>query len=140
MISLFYVSRSSIPPAEEGAHVAEIVAAAQRRNLALGVTGALIAVDGLFGQILEGPEAAVNQLVVAILKDGRHSDVRIVEIIAIAERRFANWGMTYVPASEDARALLRTLIDQSRDNDSGKAAARLIDHMVEGAVASARLG
>lgn len=139
MISLFYVSRSSIQPEDEQAHMAEIVAAAQRRNMALGVTGALVSMDGLFGQILEGPEAAVNQLVVAILKDGRHSDVRIVEVIPVNERRFASWGMAYVPPSEVARALLRELIDQRSDTDSGTAAAQLIELMVDGAGSSVRL-
>lgn len=119
--------------------MAEIVASAQRRNLALGVTGALVSMDGLFGQILEGPEAAVNQLVVAILKDGRHSDVRIVEITPIHERRFASWGMAYVPPSQDARALLKVLVEHRTEGSPGAAVAELIALMVQGADSSLRL-
>lgn len=140
MISLFYVSRSSIAPGNEQAYMAEIVAGAQRRNMTLGVTGALVSIDGLFGQILEGPEAAVNQLVVAILKDGRHSAVKIIEIAPIAERRFASWGMAYVPPSENARALLRALADQQTDGDPRAAIDELVDHMVQGAGSSVQLG
>jgi hypothetical protein len=133
MISLFYVSRSAVPPDQEAEQLAGIGAVAQRRNLAFGVTGALVLVDRIFAQVLEGPEAEVNQLMVSILRDRRHSDVRIIEMAPIDERRFATWSMAFVPPSAATGRLLRALADPRTDLRAGSPVAELLDLMAAGA-------
>jgi hypothetical protein len=139
MISLLYVSRAALSPREEEAQLAQIVATARRRNLELGVTGALTLLGDRFAQWLEGAEAEVNQLMIAILRDSRHRDVRIIEISPAAERRFPSWSMAFVPPSAELRARLDRLADPDGDPAGIGAADELVDQMVCGASSSVRL-
>jgi hypothetical protein len=140
MISLLYVSRAALSPGEEEGQLAQIVATARRRNLELGITGALSLLGDRFAQWLEGPEAQVNQLMIAILRDPRHRDVRIIEISPAATRRFPSWSMAFVPPSSDLRARLDRLADPSGGPDEPGTAESLVEQMVRGASSSVPLG
>jgi hypothetical protein len=129
LISLLYVSRAVFPAGSEDRQLIEILHAARVRNPALGITGALIHLGGYFAQILEGESAAVNQLMIDILRDRRHSDVRIIEVGRIERRRFEHWGMAWVPASPGPRSYIETLTRADSDTQSAAAAAALIDYM-----------
>jgi hypothetical protein len=94
MIRLIYVSRSRIPYARMQEELDAIVKVAVGRNLANGVTGALVHTGSSFAQILEGNEDAVGGIMGSILIDPRHEDVRIVGRYPAPERRFPNWGMS----------------------------------------------
>lgn len=139
MIELLYVSRAGLAPGGERAQVERILEVARPRNLALGVTGALICMNGLFAQVLEGRRDDVNHLMVAILRDTRHADVRIVWVADIAQRRFATWSMAEVPSDPAAAALLDTLARPHPGGPPGEAAEALIRFMA-GRAGSARLG
>jgi hypothetical protein len=76
--SLLYVSRSLIAPTDREAIVADIVTVSHSRNASVGVTGALISTEAAFAQILEGPAAAVDELMLRIRRDSRHTDVAVV--------------------------------------------------------------
>ncbi|WP_203128476.1 BLUF domain-containing protein, partial [Escherichia coli] len=54
------------------ADVKDIIRASQRNNAQVGVTGALLLVDGVFLQCLEGSVASVNALYHRIALDRRH--------------------------------------------------------------------
>jgi hypothetical protein len=86
--------------------------------------------------VLKGPLEAVNQLMVAILRDTRHADVRIVRMNEIAERRFATWSMAEIAPDLHLGALLDTLGADHPHTEAGEA---LIRFMAERA-GSARLG
>ena len=70
MRRIMYLSRaSSTMTAEKAAAIAE---KSRRKNESLGITGVLALEDGVFLQILEGPDMAVAQRFDAIRGDFRH--------------------------------------------------------------------
>jgi len=93
--SLIYVS-TRCAGAEDGAtDVRDIVAVSRPRNASLEVTGALVATPTCFAQILEGPEAALAELMASIRDDPRHRDIRLVDLGGRAKRDFAGWSLAY---------------------------------------------
>ncbi len=91
LIQLTYASRSSrnISPTD----LAEILAASQRNNARVGVTGALCLANGIFLQQLEGDRSEVNRLYHRILLDPRHRDPAVLDFSEIPYRRFTHWSM-----------------------------------------------
>jgi hypothetical protein len=92
---LMYASRA-IQPSKSGAMSAlmkDIVAKAQPRNTAQGVTGVLCIAGECFVQVLEGGRQAVNDTYTSIARDDRHTDITLLAYEPIAERRFAHWSM-----------------------------------------------
>jgi hypothetical protein len=68
---------------------------AREHNASRGITGLLLAHDGNFMQMLEGPEKAVRELAAKIHKDPRHSGV-ITLLEEPAERpQFPEWKMGF---------------------------------------------
>jgi Sensors of blue-light using FAD len=129
MISLLYVSRAVFPAGSEDRQLIEILHAARVRNPEIEVTGALIHLGGFFAQILEGESAAVNQLMIDILRDRRHTDVRIIEVVPIQQRRFGQWAMAWVPASPGPKSFIEILTRADSDVQTAAAAAALVDYM-----------
>lgn len=138
LIELLYVSRATLAPGSERAQLDRILEVARVRNLALGVTGALVPIDDCFAQVLEGQVEAVNQLMVAILRDTRHADVRIVRVNDIAARRFPTWSMAELAPSAAASTLVAAIGRPDPDRPLGDAADALIEWMAQQA-GSARL-
>jgi hypothetical protein len=98
-ISLLYVSNSLLDAAEEGPELNDVVAVARARNAALGVTGALVLARSHFAQVLEGERFAVDELMLSIRRDYRHTGINVVDVADISERRFTEWSMAYAGAS-----------------------------------------
>ncbi len=71
----------------------EILAAARGHNEAAGITGYLAFDKVSFVQILEGPRAAVAELMATIRNDPRHETVVVLGQRTIATRDFDNWAM-----------------------------------------------
>lgn len=65
------------------------------RNLANGITGLLIYIDGDFIQILEGEKEKVQNLFNLIKLDKRHSTVISVFNQKVPKRMFENWAMGF---------------------------------------------
>ena len=86
LIQLTYASRTTgnLGPAD----IKDILAASQRNNARLGVTGALCLNNGIFLQQLEGDREIVNALYHRILLDSRHRDPAILDFSEIHARRF----------------------------------------------------
>lgn len=97
MIAILY--RSEALTVADGEADAQIVSAAQERNMVLNVTGFLHREDNVFYQWLEGPENAVRQIFVSILNDSRHRDIRKLCDIAITHRSFPRWSMAHSDGS-----------------------------------------
>lgn len=62
--------------------------------------------DEVFIQVLEGGRDEVNELLAAIMRDGRHAGLRILTYEEIAERRFGHWSMGQVNIAKVNTALL----------------------------------
>ncbi|MCQ0989667.1 BLUF domain-containing protein [Jiella marina] len=86
---LAYVSRPS--PEIDPEAVRAIAEAARERNRDLEVTGLLVHEFGRFIQLLEGPIASLEELMVDIIRDPRHSDIRIFLQQSGAERTMERW-------------------------------------------------
>ncbi len=91
---LVYVSRAIDGFSKADAEA--IVATAERRNHAIGVTGALLFADGQFLQLLEGGLAQINEVFDGISRDARHQSVYMLDVSPIAERAFVDWRMRLV--------------------------------------------
>lgn len=126
LISLLYVSQAAQALDEGG--VNPIVDIAMSRNQTLDVTGALLFTGPHFAQVLEGPRAGVEELMVSIERDERHFDVDVLEVADIRERRFPQWSLAYAGPSLFVERHLRTLVEQREEHSSPR---RLIDLMQE---------
>jgi Sensors of blue-light using FAD len=94
------VSRAANPGFAE---ICGIVRAAHPMNAALGVTGALLCLDGWFAQALEGPGPALDALWDRLARDPRHTGI---------ERRIRERGLCRLFACPLA---LRTAADLDPD-------------------------
>jgi hypothetical protein len=90
-----YVSRYAAPFRES--ELEELGRKAAERNRSLDVTGVLITSGGLFYQVLEGPEDAVDGIFAAIRGDTRHTDVVVLGMETdVTTRQFPEWSMKTV--------------------------------------------
>ncbi len=73
-----------------------LVAAAQRRNRQLDLTGALLKCDGHFAQVLEGRDEEVDKMMAKIAADPRHSNLHVTHCGSISRRHFPDWDMAFI--------------------------------------------
>jgi hypothetical protein len=106
MYRLVYYSenRVSAGGADLRAAIDDILSKSRRNNALVGVTGALMFSAGRFGQVLEGPQAAVEATFERIQQDARHGDVALLEFVPISDRAFDTWAMAYVGDQPDGLA------------------------------------
>ena len=88
-------SAMSVPELEE------ILVDARRGNEKRGITGALVYVDGVFLQILEGEKEAVLSLMRSISRDSRHSSVKVFHEAELEEPIFGSWRMAFLSATPE---------------------------------------
>ncbi|HWT08685.1 MAG TPA: BLUF domain-containing protein [Roseomonas sp.] len=94
LVRCLYASRVATPlPASV---LDEILVQSHRNNPRRGITGLLCFTDDVFVQVLEGGRDEVCELYNAIVRDERHSQVRLLTFEEISERRFGNWTMGQV--------------------------------------------
>ena len=80
------------------ADLEEILVDARAGNEKRNVTGALVYVDGVFLQILEGEKQTVLGLMRSIAADTRHSAVTVFHEAEVERPLFSTWRMAYVGA------------------------------------------
>jgi hypothetical protein len=93
LIHCIYASHAGVAIGE--AEVQQLLARARSNNIANGITGMLLFIEGSFFQVLEGDAAVVDTTFEIISKDARHD--RITKIIRepIAQRNFGDWSMGF---------------------------------------------
>jgi hypothetical protein len=94
--SLIYVSVHQLGPEVLTGQLADIVTVAKRKNALVNVSGVLIATDRYFSQVLQGPSAGVDGLMLSINADQRHSAITIIEDTPIDRRSCPDWKLAYV--------------------------------------------
>lgn len=94
VLQLVYISAASKPI--DPPQLAELLARARRKNMALGVTGVLVHDGGSFLQVLEGAETVVETLFRVIESDPRHRRVIVLGRQLVAQPAFGNWQMGFV--------------------------------------------
>ncbi|VWX60862.1 Sensor of blue light, FAD-binding domain [Burkholderiales bacterium 8X] len=85
----------------------DILASSQKNNPALGLTGALCFLDGVYLQYLEGEESNLMGLYKRIKSDPRHKDSVVLERSHITERAFPTWSMALVTWSDETQSIFR---------------------------------
>jgi hypothetical protein len=99
LIQLVYVSTAA--PGLTADDLDAIAAASAARNAAAGITGLLIHQGDVFSGTLEGPERRVLARMEVIIRDPRHSRVRVLREAPISCRRFENWSFGSLPEAGD---------------------------------------
>jgi hypothetical protein len=131
LVRCLYASRASAPLAAPV--LASILEQSLENNHRRGITGMLCYFDDIFIQVLEGGRDEVCELFNAIVRDGRHSNVRLLVYEEVSERRFGNWTMGQVNISKINPALLLKYSEKAELNPfncSGHATMALLDELV----------
>lgn len=81
---------------EVSADIDEILLYSRRANPVAGITGVLITDRRMFAQVIEGPVAAVKNLVGRIVCDTRHRALSVVSHHASDRRLFQEWSMAFI--------------------------------------------
>lgn len=105
LYNLAYISRNMIAggPEDIEREIRSILQAAHKNNPALGVTGALLYSGGYFCQVIEGPEASLEELFETIELDARHGDVTVLHFEPIEARGFTEWAMALAGIEDSMR-------------------------------------
>ena len=121
MLQLLYVSTAA--PGLVQNDLDDIVGGAVARNAGLDVTGSLYYNGRNFMQLLEGPAAAVHDLMVSIRRDSRHGGVVVIKELTGASRSFAAWNMRIVrcrPTPQECRADVANDLPAALDDELRK--------------------
>ena len=94
--------------AEINENVAKILKTARRENQKNQLVGALYYGHGYFFQCLEGTQSAIDQLYEKLLKDPRHTDLKILSKHAIDKIGFSSWEMKFAAIDQEVRSFLRS--------------------------------
>lgn len=100
---IMYSSQASAPMSVDA--LEQILVDARLGNALHNVTGALVYVDGVFFQILEGEADVVRKLMASIAVDSRHHSVKVFHEAEVDARAFESWRMAYLsPTAEQMSA------------------------------------
>lgn len=94
MRRLIYASRSTDAyRRDDKLMLQQIVAKSIQNNRASSLTGFLLTFDGVFLQVLEGPDAAIGETYARIAGDKRHDRLTVITDQVADERAFRDWNM-----------------------------------------------
>lgn len=110
LVRIIYISRATFDslPAADGVEptVSRILSTSRRNNRRNGLVGMLYYGDGCFFQCLEGERSKVEALYRTLLKDKRHTDLKILASEPIKRLSFPDWNMKYVPLDQSMSRLM----------------------------------
>ncbi|QXT37105.1 BLUF domain-containing protein [Sphingomonas sanguinis] len=107
---VIYTSRA-VGDDERADHQA-ILSASRRNNGMDGISGLLWIGGGEYCQLLEGPVDSVRETLSRIMRDPRHTDIRILDDRMTDAPEFGEWAMAGLPGdhAEQAAERLRLLL------------------------------
>jgi hypothetical protein len=130
LVRLAYVSASLVTDDSNGRRdIADILLSSRRNNDDSEVTGALLATDHNFSQVIEGEREAVEATYERIARDPRHKDIMLILYESIEVRRFPDWAMAYIGPSQTAEEAVARVTSKVPACKSGQAARALVTHM-----------
>lgn len=89
---LVYTSQAA-PSAQNLLGIAEILGQARTLNHLNELTGALAIHDGIFLQVVEGPQFAMDSLLRRLRRDARHDALEVMDRHPVQHRAFTGWRM-----------------------------------------------
>ncbi|MCX9157265.1 BLUF domain-containing protein [Niveibacterium sp. 24ML] len=131
LVRLLYASRAAAPL--QASVIDAILAQSRAHNPKLGITGMLCYSDDLFLQVLEGGRDEVCELYNTIVRDDRHTSVRLLSFEEIPERRFGGWTMGHVNVATVNPSLLLKYAERpvlNPFNCSGQASMALLNELI----------
>ncbi len=116
LFRLAYVSTSllSEDPVLKERQIDAILFISRRNNESVQVTGALLATEHHFAQVLEGERADVEETYERIRRDRRHKDVVPIIREPIEARQFPEWSMAHIGPSQSAEQAVAGLANYRR--------------------------
>ena len=104
LVQLIYVSTATTL-FEDSVELERILESAARNNASREITGMLLYAGGTFLQLLEGEDAAIDEIWETISQDPRHRGASVIDRSEISERSFSRWHMGFRHlGSSDAEA------------------------------------
>jgi hypothetical protein len=134
IVRCLYASRAAAPL--KPAVIEGILEQSRSQNPPRGITGILCYSGDVFIQVLEGGRDEVCELFNAIVRDARHTHVRLLAYDEIRERKFSNWTMGHVDLSRINPGLLLKYHEKAVLNPfacSSDATMALLDELVASA-------
>jgi len=141
LVRLLYASRAAAPLTP--ATIESILGQSRRKNTERGITGILCYSDDIFLQALEGARDEVCEVYNAIVRDDRHTHVRLLQFEEIGERRFGGWTMGQVNMAKVNPSLLLKYAEKPVLNPftvSGSASLSLLEELIATASVLGRAG
>ncbi|MCB2013455.1 MAG: BLUF domain-containing protein [Sphingobium sp.] len=135
MLSLLYISRVAVAPALWETALIDIQTVSTARNGGLDITGLLVATPEWFAQLLEGPAENIDLVMISILADPRHRDVRIVRREAKTARRCPLWRLAKFEHGMFESTYVRPALACAHDGTESEPLRqldRLIEHILMG--------
>ncbi len=139
LVRCLYASRAAAPIGES--LVGTILDQARRNNPRHGVTGLLCYSGDVFIQVLEGGRDGVCELFNAIVRDDRHSGVRILLFEEVTARRFGDWTMGRGDIAKASPSLLLKYSEMPALDPfigSGTATMALVNELLDAGAISSR--
>ena len=131
LVRCLYASRPAKPMTSS--LLGSILDQSAKNNPRLGITGMLCFTQDIFVQVIEGGRDEVCELFIAIARDDRHLDVRLLVYEEISERRFGNWTMGRVNIEGINPALLLKYSEKAELDPfrcSGRATMALLEELM----------
>ena len=110
---LVYVSRNCIAIESLDQEIDAILNTAREHNQKNNITGALLFNAGHFAQVLEGSEAAIENLFERIQADERHDNCVVLCCESLSKRSFSEWSMAYEGGDSAAKTQFSHMIKNS---------------------------
>jgi hypothetical protein len=99
------IYRSLAAPGIDRAETFRLVFQARVANEARGLSGFLVHIDDRFFQVLEGRTWKLVAAFETIRRDGRHTNVEVIDERSIPEASFASWRMRYFDGRDIPRMM-----------------------------------
>jgi hypothetical protein len=128
---LVYVSSNCISAESLDQEIDVILNTARQHNKNNNITGALLFNTGHFAQVLEGPEAAVENIFERIQGDERHENCIVLSCESIQNRSFSEWSMAYEGGDSVAKNQFSHMLENSDKTGDILAADEVFRILVE---------
>lgn len=130
LVRLVYISASLLADdPNERRQIADILLNSRRNNEESKVTGALLATDHNFSQVLEAERDSVEATYERIARDPRHKDIVLILYESIQVRRFPDWAMARIEPSQSADEAVARVTSKLPACKTGQAARALVTLM-----------
>ncbi len=132
MFRLAYVSTSLLASdPREREQIADILLTSRRRNEDADVTGALLATERNFAQVLEGERKNVEATYHRIVCDPRHVGIVPILMQPIETRQFPDWSMAFIGPSQSAQEAVARVAHALPGSAAGETTRELVTFMSE---------